>query len=170
MDVSDELAEQLRPIRSWLSIVLELSLVGFRTLAIQTASEVISFLSANPTPQEVLDYHVSESAQARLRQLLILHRAGLLGEGQQQELDELEKIEHIINYAKGESGRTTAKEKVMPSEVSDSLRQTISERANHCCEYCLFPQSMALHKHEIDHVVPIQRGGETDKNNLALSY
>ena len=101
MDVSDELAERLRPIRLWLSTVLELSLVGFRTLAIQTASEVISFLSANPTPQEVLDYHVSESAQARLRQLLVLRQAGLLGEGQQQELDELEKIEHIIIMLKG---------------------------------------------------------------------
>lgn len=57
----------------------------------------------------------------------------------------------------------------MPSEVSDSLRQMIAERANHCCEYCRFPQSMALHKHEVDHIVPIQHGGETEESNLALS-
>ena len=63
MNVSDELAERLRPIRSWLPTVLELGFVGFRTLATQAASEVISFLSVNPTSREVLAYHVSESAQ-----------------------------------------------------------------------------------------------------------
>ena len=57
----------------------------------------------------------------------------------------------------------------MSSEVSDSLRQIVAERADYCCEYCLFPQSMALHKHEIDHIVPVQHGGETNENNLALS-
>ncbi len=57
----------------------------------------------------------------------------------------------------------------MPSQISDSLRQKTTERADHCCEYYLFPQSMALHKHEIDHIVPIQHGGETSEDNLALS-
>ena len=28
---------------------------------------------------------------------------------------------------------------------------------------------MALHKHEVDHIVPIQHGGETKEDNLALS-
>ena len=111
MNVSDELAERLRPIRSWLPTLLELSFVGFRTLATQTASEVISFLSANPTPQEVLAYHVSEPAQARLRQLLVLRQAGVLGEEQQQELDELEKIEHIIIMLKGQVAKQLRKKK-----------------------------------------------------------
>lgn len=102
MDVSDELAERLRPIRSWLPTVLELSFVGFKTLATQTASEVVSFLLANPTPQEVLAYHVSEAAQARLQHLLSLRQAGMLGEEQQRELDELEKVEHIIIMLKGQ--------------------------------------------------------------------
>ena len=96
MDVSEELADRLRPIRSWLPTVLELSFVGFRTPATQTASEVISFLSTNPTSQEVLGYHATERAQTRLQQLLALAKAGMLGETEQQELDELEKIEHIL--------------------------------------------------------------------------
>lgn len=100
MDVSEELADRLRPIRSWLPTVLELSFVGFRTPATQTASKVIAFLSTNPTPQEVLGYHATERAQTRLQQLLALAKAGMLGETEQQELDELEKIEHILNYAK----------------------------------------------------------------------
>ncbi len=96
MKVSEELAKRLQPIRSWLPTVLELSFVGFKTLAIQTASEVTAFLSTNPKPQELLAYHVSERSQTRLQQLLTLHQAGLLGEAEQLELDELEKIEHIL--------------------------------------------------------------------------
>jgi hypothetical protein len=65
-------------------------------LATETATEVIQLFVANPSPQEVLDYHVSERAQNRLRRLLTLNAAGLLGEEEQQELDELNKIEHTI--------------------------------------------------------------------------
>ena len=57
----------------------------------------------------------------------------------------------------------------MSSEVSELLRQTVTERAQSICEYCLFPQAVALHKHEIDHIVPTQHGGETRTDNLALS-
>jgi len=102
MKVPEELAKRLRPIRSWLPTVLELSLVGFKTLATQTASEIIAFLSTNPTPQEVLDYHASERSQTRMQQLLTLHKEGLLGKSEQLELDELEKIEHILIMLKAQ--------------------------------------------------------------------
>ena len=41
----------------------------------------------------------------------------------------------------------------MSSDISVHLRQLIAKRANYCCEYCLLPQSVALHKHEPDHIV-----------------
>ncbi len=96
IQVPNEMAKRLKPIRYWLPAILELSLVGFRTLATETASEIIRFLSANPSPREVLDYHVSEHARERLRRLLTLNSAGMLGETEQLELDELQKVEHII--------------------------------------------------------------------------
>jgi len=96
LQVSEELAEQLRPLGRWLPTVLELSLIGFKTLATATATEVMSFLAQDPTPHELLIYHVSEHAQARLQRLLALNTAGLLGEEEQRELDELQRIEHII--------------------------------------------------------------------------
>lgn len=96
MQLPDELAERLRPIGPWLPTVIELGLVGFKTLATQPAAEVVAFLSQNPSPQEVFDYHVSEEAQARLRRLLALNEAGLLSQEEQMELDELEELEHII--------------------------------------------------------------------------
>jgi len=57
----------------------------------------------------------------------------------------------------------------MPSNVPDRLRQFVAKRADYCCEYCFLPQSVALHKHEVDHIVPIQHGGETNEDNLALA-
>ncbi len=34
---------------------------------------------------------------------------------------------------------------------------------------CLLPEFVCLHKHEPDHIVPIQHGGETELDNLTLS-
>jgi hypothetical protein len=100
MQVPDELAKRIQPIHSWLPAILELSLLGFKTLATETATEIVQFLSTNPSSQEVIGYHVSERAQARLRRLLALNEAGLLGEAEQAELDELQKIEHIMTMLK----------------------------------------------------------------------
>ncbi len=96
MQVPEDLAKRIQPIRSWLPTILELSLVGFRTLATETAAETIQFLLTNPSPQEVFNYHASERAQQRLQRLLTLNEAGLLGEAEQLELDELQRIEHTL--------------------------------------------------------------------------
>jgi len=110
MQVSEELAERLRPIGSWLPTVLELSLVGFKTVAAATATEVVQFLSQDPTPQEVLAYHVSKRAQARLQRLLALNAAGMSGEDEQLELDELQRIEHILIMLKAQIARQMQQE------------------------------------------------------------
>ncbi|MBM3239179.1 HNH endonuclease [Candidatus Poribacteria bacterium] len=57
----------------------------------------------------------------------------------------------------------------MSSDLPVGLRQLVEQRANNCCEYCLLPQSVSLHKHEPDHIVPRQHGGKTEASNLALS-
>lgn len=102
MEIPDALAARIEPIRSWVPAILELSLDGFRTPATETAAEVIEFLSSNPSSDQVSDYHVSERAQARLRRLLTLNEAGLLGETEQLELDELQRIEHTMVMLKAQ--------------------------------------------------------------------
>ncbi|MBI3249705.1 MAG: HNH endonuclease [Deltaproteobacteria bacterium] len=57
----------------------------------------------------------------------------------------------------------------MPSEVPAGLRQVVAERAAYRCEYCQLPQAAALHRHELDHILPRQHGGETLDRNLALA-
>jgi hypothetical protein len=110
MQVSEELAERLRSLGAWLPTVLELSLVGFKTVAAATATEVIRFLSQDPTPQDILNYHVSERAQTRLQRLLTLNAAGMLGEIEQLELDEMQRIEHIIIMLKAQVTRQIPRE------------------------------------------------------------
>jgi hypothetical protein len=110
LTVSEQLAERLEPLGSWLPTVLELTLVGYKTVAAATATEVIEFLSQTPTREAVLAYHASERSQARLQRLLALNAAGQLGGEEQRELDELQQIEHIIVMLKAQLAGPTPRE------------------------------------------------------------
>jgi len=96
VQLPDTLAEQFIPAQQWGAPLMEIGLARLKTPTSITASEIIDFLLRNPTPQEVLAYHVSERAQSRLQRLLALNEAGLLGQSEKEELDELETLEHII--------------------------------------------------------------------------
>ncbi len=96
LQVPDELAERIEPFGNWLPTIIELGLIGFKTMATLTASEVVKFLASNPTPQRVLTYHASDAAQQRLQRLLALNEAGMLSELEQLELDELQQLEHVL--------------------------------------------------------------------------
>ncbi len=50
-----------------------------------------------------------------------------------------------------------------------SLRRLVHERAQGRCEYCLLPESVALAPHQVDHIVALKHGGQTESDNLALS-
>ena len=103
IQVSDDLAAQIQAHGQWLPTIIELSAVGFKTPAASVAAEVIHFLSENPTPQEVMSRHASEETHERMRRLLALNKEGLLSQEENLELDELEKIEHIIVLLKAKA-------------------------------------------------------------------
>ncbi len=103
VEVPEDLAQRIRPLTSWLPTVLELSLVGFHTQASGTATELVQFLSTEPSPEKVLEYHASEQTQARLRRLLALNEAGLLNQLEQRELDELQGVEHSVIMLKAQA-------------------------------------------------------------------
>jgi hypothetical protein len=110
IQLSDELADRVRPIGPWLSTVIEISLTGFKTPAAATAAEVMQVLLNNPAPQELFDYHVSDQAQARLQRLLVLGEAGMLSELEQLELDELQRLEHTIIMLKAQIAKQLQQE------------------------------------------------------------
>ena len=96
LQLPDEMAAQILPMQRWLPTLLALSLAGFRTPASRTVAEVTEFLMQAPTSEQVLAFHISDDAQARLQRLLTLNQAGLLGVEEESELEELEKLEAII--------------------------------------------------------------------------
>ncbi len=102
--VSDDLAKRCQTAGPWLPAIIDLGFVGFRTPAAATVSEIIDFLSENPSSKELLGFHVSEQAQTRLRRLLALNEAGCLSEAEQSELDELQRLEHFVIMLKSQAG------------------------------------------------------------------
>ena len=53
--------------------------------------------------------------------------------------------------------------------IHTTLRRSVEERANHCCEYCLYPAAETFYPHEIDHVIAEKHGGVTTFDNLAFA-
>lgn len=57
----------------------------------------------------------------------------------------------------------------MSQRVSVALRRKLYALAAECCEYCLFPASLAEFPHEPDHIIAVQHRGTTTLENLALA-
>jgi 5-methylcytosine-specific restriction endonuclease McrA len=55
------------------------------------------------------------------------------------------------------------------SLIPPELRQLVIERADGYCEYCRIHQNFSIYKHEIDHIIAVKHGGETNAENLALA-
>ncbi len=53
--------------------------------------------------------------------------------------------------------------------VTAALRRSVYERAEARCEYCKIAEAYSFASHQIDHIVAVKHGGETQPGNLALS-
>lgn len=55
------------------------------------------------------------------------------------------------------------------AKLSKALKQQVNERAGGCCEYCRSQRQFSPSSFEIEHIVPLSRGGADTLANLALS-
>jgi hypothetical protein len=55
------------------------------------------------------------------------------------------------------------------SRVPELLRRRVAERAGARCEYCGLSQAGQEATFHVDHVIPVNAGGETRADNLALA-
>lgn len=55
----------------------------------------------------------------------------------------------------------------MASDVNDTLRRQVAERAYHVCEYCLIHEDDTFWGCQVDHIVSRKHGGPTEAANLA---
>jgi len=53
--------------------------------------------------------------------------------------------------------------------VTDGVREHVRQRANHRCEYCQSHQKYVMGRLQVDHIIPVARGGSDDEENLCLA-
>ena len=118
IQVPDELAQRLEPFRNRLPELLTrlietiphsmspadslLSITKPTTTPLAYA-EVLDFLIARPTPQEIAAFKVSTEAQAYISILLDKNREGTLNETEAADLDLYEQLEHLMILLKAKA-------------------------------------------------------------------
>ena len=55
------------------------------------------------------------------------------------------------------------------AKVSGTLKKQVTDRAQGCCEYCKSQIRFSPNSFEIDHIIPISRGGMNQLENMALA-
>ncbi len=115
LEIPDYLAEQLaqqgKNPSDWLQQRLPVLLEENARSSILPAHVycyILSFIVSNPTPQQVADFRPTLEMQERLRLLLDRSKSGNLTPSEAAELDEYERIEHIIIMLKSGNLRSLA--------------------------------------------------------------
>src|SRR2546428_13770896 len=99
LQVPDELADQLAAVQDRLPELLALSLRQ-PALPAQLYRTILTFLAGAPSAEEIAAFAPPPEAQQRLQVLLDAERAGTLRAIERAELDELERIEHLVILVK----------------------------------------------------------------------
>jgi len=102
LEVPDELSEQLLRIGDRLPDLLALSLQQ-PLLPTKIYHDILDFLTSKPTQEQIIAFRPTAQMQERLNTLLIKSETGELTGTEKQELDEYERIEHLIIMLKAGS-------------------------------------------------------------------
>ncbi len=57
----------------------------------------------------------------------------------------------------------------MRTKIPDRIRQLVAERAAYLCEYCMIPMAFVPDPFDVEHILPVSKGGNNDLENLANS-
>ncbi|MCX5965253.1 MAG: hypothetical protein NT070_19635 [Cyanobacteria bacterium] len=104
IEIPDALLPELEQVRSKLPMLLTQWITASRSVQQNidqtTSQEVLSFLMTQPTPQDILNFKVSEKAQTRLKILLDRNCEGGLSEDESFELDGYEQLDQLMQMLK----------------------------------------------------------------------
>ena len=67
---------------------------------IKAYEEIVDFIAAGTTPEDVISFRPSEAAQERVTDLLSREKEGELSRAEKSELDHYLQIEHLMRLAK----------------------------------------------------------------------
>ena len=54
-------------------------------------------------------------------------------------------------------------------KIGEALRQRLLQRAGHRCEYCQSHEDLLGDELQIDHIIPLVKGGTNDERNLCVA-
>ena len=95
IDVPDELSEQLQQLGDRLPQLLQ-QCVQQPPLPATVYRYVLNFLASQPTPEEIANFRPTDAMQARLHDLVAKSKEGDLTAAEAEELEEYERIEHLM--------------------------------------------------------------------------
>ncbi|MBD2297386.1 hypothetical protein [Nostoc sp. FACHB-190] len=95
LEVSEELSQQLAQVGDRLPELLALSLQQ-PVIPAEIYRYILDFLASNPTPEQIAQFQPTPQMRERLRTLVTRSKAGELTPVELKELDEYEKIEHLM--------------------------------------------------------------------------
>jgi hypothetical protein len=96
LELTEELTEDLASAKNRLPEIIALGLNKLSPLPTQVYAYILSFLANGPTPEQLMTFRPMPEMQARLDELLDKSRADTLSELEKRELEEYERIEHIV--------------------------------------------------------------------------
>ena len=106
LDIPDDIAKKLQSLQEDLPQILAL---GMRQLNANTSTgfsgltEILEFLAQLPSPQQILDLHLSSAVQAEVEILLEKSRSQGLNNEEQRLWQQYEFIEHLVRLAKAQA-------------------------------------------------------------------
>jgi hypothetical protein len=100
IEVSNEFAQDLAPIRDWLPEVLARALQEQHPTVNETYRYVLQFLAGSPSPQAIIDFKPTPAIQERISELLEKNREGQLTPAEAAELDEYSQINSSLSLLK----------------------------------------------------------------------
>ena len=116
LQVPDELAARLAPMRDRLPQLLSIALELFPDLPLNTSelaadnpafAEMIDFLARGPTPVQIAAFKVSPSVQARLEELLDKNREEGLTDPETAELEAYAQVNHLLLLLKARAAHSS---------------------------------------------------------------
>lgn len=108
LQVSDSFAKRVQSFGVWSDIILELNLEEFKNDLVKRAkSDLLKFLTNNPTADEVLDFSLSEKFQNRLDDLLDLNGEITLKSADKKELQEWTRLNHWLVLLAAKASKIT---------------------------------------------------------------
>lgn len=103
LEVPDDLAQQLMQLGDRLPELLAEAVGRAAPLPARIYRYLFDFLVSQPNPEQIASFRPTPEMQARLAQLLAHSRAGQLTLAEQAELDEYERLEHLVVILKAGS-------------------------------------------------------------------